>query len=47
VEAVERLREMRVLPLELLKLHEHEWAAMLSDAAGGGAKGHVAFDAEV
>ena len=31
----------------IIGLNTHEKRAMLSDAAGGGAKGHVAFDAEV
>lgn len=44
VETIERLREMRVLPMDLLRLHEHEWASVVRGASGG-QLGHVAFDA--
>ena len=47
VEEVEKLREMGVLPMEMLKLHEHEWMSALRDASGHQvAEGHLGFDAE-
>ena len=47
VEEVERLREARVLPVDMLRLHEHEWAGMVHDASGGRiGRGDHSFDAE-
>eukprot|EP00967_Tisochrysis_lutea_P064608 scaffold83726_cov29-Tisochrysis_lutea.AAC.7 len=47
VEEIEKLREMGVLPMEMLKLHEHEWMSALRDASGHQvAEGHLGFDAE-
>ena len=35
LDLIERLRAQHVFPMSMLKLHEHEWKNMLSDASGG------------
>ena len=45
VELVEKLRAQRVFPMGLLKLHEHEWDTMLTDAQGGPQDRLIHFDA--
>ena len=47
IELIEQLRAQHVFPTQMLRLHAHEWDAMLDDASGGAIGAPVAtWDAD-
>lgn len=46
IEVIERLRAQHVFPMAMLRLAEHEWDAIVSDAAEKDGRAPHSFDAD-